>query len=135
MGSDKFIVDTHAIIWFLEGNRKLGPKAKVVLDDPESHLILPIIALAEAVDIVEKGRTKIPSTETLLSDILDDPRIEIFPFRLEALLVSRSASSVPEMHDRLIVATGLLLKSQGNNVSILTKDESVVASGLLPIIW
>jgi hypothetical protein len=43
--------------------------------------------------------------------------------------------SVSEMHDRLIVAIGLLLKSRGDNVSILTKDESIVASGLLPIVW
>jgi PIN domain nuclease of toxin-antitoxin system len=135
MASDKFIVDTHAIIWFLEGNPKLGPKAKIVLDDSESHLVLPIIALAEAVDIVEKGRTRIPSIETLLTDIFDDSRIEIFPFRLEVLSESRSATSVPEMHDRLIVATGLLLKSMGDNISILTKDASIVASGLLPIVW
>jgi PIN domain nuclease of toxin-antitoxin system len=52
----KFIVDTHALVWHLEGNRALGKQAKAVIDSPQSDLILPIIALAEAAYIVEKGR-------------------------------------------------------------------------------
>lgn len=57
----KFIVDTHALIWHLEGKPTLGRKAKAVIDSPGSELVLPIIALAEAVFIVEKGRTSIPT--------------------------------------------------------------------------
>jgi PIN domain nuclease of toxin-antitoxin system len=45
----KDVVDTHALIWFLEGNPRLGAAAKTVLMDPDSELILPAIALAEAV--------------------------------------------------------------------------------------
>jgi PIN domain nuclease of toxin-antitoxin system len=29
----KYIVDTHALIWYLESNPRLGAAAKVVLDD------------------------------------------------------------------------------------------------------
>ena len=48
----KYIVDTHALIWFLEGNPRLGTAAKQVLESQESQLILPAIALAEAAFIV-----------------------------------------------------------------------------------
>jgi PIN domain nuclease of toxin-antitoxin system len=44
----KYIVDTHALIWYLEGNLKLGPEARLILDDPESDLTVPLIVLAEA---------------------------------------------------------------------------------------
>ncbi len=44
----KNIVDTHALVWYLEGNPGLGSNAKSVLDEPTSELIVPIIALAEA---------------------------------------------------------------------------------------
>ena len=74
----KFIVDTHALIWHLEGRSSIGAGAKAVIDSPESELILPIIALAEAVFIVDKGRTSIPSVADLLDDVFGDPRIEIF---------------------------------------------------------
>jgi PIN domain nuclease of toxin-antitoxin system len=53
----KDVVDTHALIWFLEGNPRLGAAAKTVLMDPDSELILPAIALAEAVWIDSRWRS------------------------------------------------------------------------------
>jgi PIN domain nuclease of toxin-antitoxin system len=44
----KYVLDSHALVWHLEGNPRLGPQAKKVIDDPASNLVLPIIALAEA---------------------------------------------------------------------------------------
>lgn len=51
----KYIVDTHALIWYLEGNTKLSKKARAILDDTQSQLVLPLIALAEAAFVVERG--------------------------------------------------------------------------------
>ena len=45
----KYVVDTHALVWFLEGNSRLGVNAKTVLANTESLLILPAITLAEAI--------------------------------------------------------------------------------------
>ncbi len=131
----KFIVDTHALIWYLESSPRLGNAAKVVLADPVSELVLPLIALAEAVDIVDKRRTKIASVADLLSDVAKDSRLTLQPFNLEILQVSLQARAVPEMHDRLIVAAGLALQNQGEQVAILTKDVSITTAALLPVIW
>jgi PIN domain nuclease of toxin-antitoxin system len=131
----KFIVDTHALIWYLESSQRLGVAARAILDDPASELIFPIIALAEAVDVVDKGRTKISDVPTLLNRVLNDPRLILQPLNLEILQVSLQARAVPEMHDRLIVAAGLALQNQGEEVAILTRDVSIVTAALLPIIW
>jgi PIN domain nuclease of toxin-antitoxin system len=131
----KFIVDTHALIWYWESSPRLGNAAKAVLDAPISELVFSLIALAEAVDIVDKGRTKIPDVPTLLNRVFNDPRIELQPFNLEILQVSLQARAVPEMHDRLIVATGLALQNQGEQVAILTRDVSITTAALLPVIW
>ena len=48
-----YIVDTHALIWYLEGNPRLGSKAKSIMEDDTKEFVLPIIALAEAIFIVE----------------------------------------------------------------------------------
>jgi PIN domain nuclease of toxin-antitoxin system len=61
----KYDIDTHALIWFLEGNPKLGTAAKSALSNSTSELILPAIVLAEAAWIVERGRTSIPSVSHL----------------------------------------------------------------------
>lgn len=133
--ANKSIVDTHALIWFLEGSPKLGSAAQSVLSDPRSELVLPAIALAEAIDIVAKNRTGLPSVTSLLNDVLTDQRIEIFPLTLDVLQQSLAATSVPEMHDRLIVATAMWLKQLGHQVALLTKDSSITAAALTPIVW
>lgn len=131
----KFIVDTHALIWHLEGKPTLGRKAKAVIDSPRSELVLPIIALAEAVFIIEKGRTSIPTVSDLLNDVFSDPRIEIYPLSFEILQASLTLAAVPEMHDRLIVATGIHLQNLGENVEIITKDNEIIVASLLPVVW
>jgi PIN domain nuclease of toxin-antitoxin system len=36
----KYVLDTHALVWHLEGNPRLGPQAKEVIDDPLSILLV-----------------------------------------------------------------------------------------------
>jgi len=132
---DKHIVDTHSLIWYIEGSPKLGKRAKIVLDDKTVSLVLPVIALAEAIDIVQKQRTSIPDIATLINRVSGDPRFEIEPLTVDILLESQNALIVPEMHDRLITATALSLEKQGFQVAVLTKDPDIIGSKLVKIIW
>ncbi len=68
----KYVVDTHALIWFLEGNPRLGSNAKNILSEETSELVIPATTLSEAVWIVERGRTSIPSADTLLKVVKTD---------------------------------------------------------------
>ncbi len=129
-----YIIDTHALIWYLEGNPRLGSKAKSIMEDDTKEFILPIIALAEAIFIVELGRTKIPSVSDLISDIDGSPNIKIYPLDRD-ILNKTLLIPVLEMHDRQIVATALYLQEQDNEVAILTKDEQIINSRLVDIIW
>lgn len=51
----KYILDTHALVWFVEGNKRLSESAKTIIAAADSQLVLPIIALAEAAIIIERG--------------------------------------------------------------------------------
>lgn len=90
----KHVLDTHALIWYLEGNPRLGQDAKAAMDDAHSELILPIIALAEAAFIVERGRTSIPDVQSLLRAVAADPRIEIYPLNWEVFHHTLAATAV-----------------------------------------
>ncbi len=131
----KYILDTQALIWYLEGNPHLGRVAKTVLDDPHCELFLPIIALAEAVFMVEHGRTNIPNVSSLLEAVVADPRIEIYPLNWQVFQQTLTVTAIPEMHDRQIVATALHLGMLNHTVSILTKNSTIVATGLVPVVW
>jgi PIN domain nuclease of toxin-antitoxin system len=131
----KFVVDTHALIWYLEGNPRLGTGAKAVMDDATSELVLPIIALAEAAYIVERGRTSIPSTALLVQRVQADPRIVVYPLTLQVLERSLSLTAIPEMHDRLIVATAVDLVASGHTVGVLTRDGTITSLKTVPVVW
>ncbi len=131
----KYVLDTHALVWHLEGNPRLGSQAKKVIDDPLSSLVLPIIALAEAAYIVERGRTAIPKVSDLLTSVSADHRISVHPMTWEVFQESLNATVLPEMHDRLIVGSALYLQSLGDSISLLTKDASIVEARLVTTLW
>ena len=131
--ASKYVLDTHTVIWYLEGNARLGVNAKAVLDDSSSEMILPIIALCEAAHVIGKGRTKITTPKEFLDRIELDPRFEIAPLTDEILKESLDLQ-IPEMHDRLIVATAVHVLNLGHQVSLVTCEASITASGF-SIVW
>lgn len=130
-----YVVDTHALIWFIEGNSRLGSNAKTILSNPNSKLILPATALAEAVWIVERGKTSIPNANALLTIINTDARITVYPLDNNIVELTINLSAINEMHDRQIVATTISLANQGEIVALLSCDQNITASNLVKIIW
>jgi len=135
--ANKYILDTHALVWYLEGNPKLGQQAKITMEAAGSLMVLPLIAVAEAAFLIERGRIGIPSVADLLEDIFEDKRVEIFPLTWDVFERSLTAEGlrIPELHDRFIVSTGLHLQDLGDNVEIITRDQEIADAGILPVIW
>jgi PIN domain nuclease of toxin-antitoxin system len=132
----KHVLDAHTLIWFLVGHPKLGSNARAVLETPNSDLYLPLIALAEACWLVEKGRAPtIASVAHLLAAVDADRRVTLVPLDRPILDLSLSLTSFSEMHDRQIAATVLHLATAGDAVALLTRDANITASGPVPIVW
>lgn len=131
----QYVVDTHALVWFLEGNSRLGTNAKVVLEDPTSVLIVPIIVVAEACWIIEHGRTSVPSVSDFLKAVEADPRVTVVAFDRAIFAKTLTLQAIGEMHDRQIVATALFLQDQDGTVAVLTKDTNIRDAGVVTTIW
>nr|WP_309697268.1 PIN domain-containing protein [Armatimonas sp.] len=132
----KYVVDTHALLWFLVGSARLGTNAKAVLEDPSSQLILPATALAEACWIVERGRIPTITSPALVIAALDaDDRFIIAPLDQAVIKKSNTLTTIGEMHDRQIAATATLLIERGESVALLTCDINITASKVVPIVW
>jgi PIN domain nuclease of toxin-antitoxin system len=132
--SDRCVVDTHALVWFLEGNPRLGPGAKAALGDPGSELFIPLIALAEACWMVEHGRSSITDVSAFLAAVDADPRTVVIPLNRAVLERSLPLTGINEMHGRQIVATALELAADGPIV-LLTRDDDIRDSALIPVVW
>ena len=97
--------------------------------------MLPATTLAEACWIVEHGRTNIPSVAVLLTSVDADPRFSLYPLDRSVVDRSNGLAAIGEMHDRQIVATALVLADRGERIALLTRDQNITASGLVPIVW
>ncbi len=130
----KFVLDTHTVLWHMTGDRKLAQNAKAVLMEPSSDLIFPAIAVAEALFIIQAGKSS-----ALVKDLWEftfaTANVAFYPLDEAVLRKSAELTAIPEMHDRQIVATALVLQGTDTEAIILTRDPIIQASGLVKTLW
>ncbi|MEE8390297.1 MAG: twitching motility protein PilT [Anaerolineae bacterium] len=123
-----YVVDTRTLIWYLDNDPRLGTDAEAALDDANVHTIIPIIVMAEIKYLSHKGRFT-RTMEQTLQVISLDPRCTIYPVDLS---VVNKAPLDLNIHDSLIVGTALVQRETVTGV--LTRDEAIVSSGLVPTV-
>ncbi len=126
-----YVVDTHAIIWFLQGT-SLTARARDALRNHESSLVVPTIVLAEIKYLKAKGRIG-PSLNEAMATIGADPRFTIYPF--DESVVTLMPTSL-DIHDAIIVGTALVYRDLlGVRVRVVTRDAKIIASALVETVW
>lgn len=132
MGTKMVVVDTHALLWFLTGDKRLGKKAFQQLLAAESgkiKLIIPVVVLIEMMVIVEKKRANI-DWKIFLHKIMQFPKHQIYPIDTQVVVAAKEISEKLELHDRLIVATAKM-----NHAKLITVDPEIHRYGKIEIIW
>jgi len=127
-----YVPDTHALIWYIIGDARLGQNALLVLRDPSQHLVIPTIVLAEIRYL--SARRRIPLTfEEAMRMIRSVLRGEIAPLDGE---IVEAMPTMLEIHDAIICATALVYSRRFNDsVAVITRDESITSSGLVQVVW
>jgi PIN domain nuclease of toxin-antitoxin system len=121
-----YVIDTHVLVWYFTGSKRLQPALRQKIDETRNHngrLLVPTIVLAEALDIAEKGRVDFDFSE-MYRQIRAEPEFEIVSFNLEIFNATMGIHNIPELHDRIIVATARFY-----GTGILTKDRIILESG------
>ena len=130
--ANRFVIDTHALIWYLGESEKLPDLARKKLqgiDKGESIGFIPVIVLAEAGYIFEKGRTKV-SLQEVLAVIDRGDNYRILDFDREQLEKMLEVEEVPEMHDRIIAAAADI-----NGAEVITREEEMRSAKIVETIW
>ena len=121
------VVDTHAILWFLENDNRLSRTAARSLDEAD-HILLPSICLVEITYLVEKGRLQAAVLPRLLAELdRADTTLSLASLDLGIVraLQHVSRTQVPDMPDRIIAATAFFY-----NVPLVTRDDRIRSSGI-----
>jgi PIN domain nuclease of toxin-antitoxin system len=103
-GFNSYIIDTHALVWFLERSTKQGKNARNAILDPDSSIIIPSIVLAEIKFLFAKNRFS-TSLEKVFGVIEDDSRCIIHPLDVDTV---NMIPTTLEIQDAIITATELI---------------------------
>ncbi|TYQ28691.1 type II toxin-antitoxin system VapC family toxin [Pseudanabaena sp. UWO311] len=127
----KLLLDTHAFLWFIEGNQNLSLTAKNAIESPTNQRYLSIASLWEIAIKVSIGKLEIGMTLTELVNR------EVYGNAIEMLEIQShhldTLAGLPFHHkdpfDRLILSQGLTEK-----MPIVTKD-GLFANYPVTLIW
>jgi PIN domain nuclease of toxin-antitoxin system len=114
-----YVVDTHALVWYLTADKRLGKGARSALasvDNGSDHAIIPVIVLAEVMYLEEKGRIKFDLNK-LMANLQGNENYSIAPLTLDVVLAAKHLPEVPELFDRMIAATAIV-----NDAVLVTRD-------------
>jgi PIN domain nuclease of toxin-antitoxin system len=127
-----FVADTHALLWWFTNSPRISPKTSEIFEKCENgeHIIfVPSIVIAEALSIFDKKRVSF-DFKTLFKKINDSDNFRLIALDYPILKKMVSLKDIPELHDKIIVATAKHL-----NLPIITKDETLQNFTAVETIW
>ena len=127
-----YVVDTHALIWYLTNSKQLPAKVKQIFESVEKGkaiVVIPIIVLSEIIYIIEKKKLELKFLN-LIEKIESNENYIICPLDLSILKILFNLNAIKEMHDRIIAAT-----AQYYSAPLITKDSEIVASKSIETFW
>lgn len=127
----RLLLDTHALLWFLEDNPDLSPKAKAAIEHPDTETLVSIASLWEIAIKANLGKLELTEPyETLFPAQLDMNGFIQLPVRLPHLY---QLERLPQIHrdpfDRLLIA-----QARAENLIIVSQDTHFPAYGV-SILW
>jgi PIN domain nuclease of toxin-antitoxin system len=117
----RLLLDTHALLWWLDGDRRLSLKARRAMAS-ESNAI--VVSAASAWEITTKARLgKLPGATEVAADVAACVAAQGFLPLDITLLHAQRAGSLASTHrdpfDRMLIA-----QSQIEDVALVTDDEA-----------
>lgn len=127
-----YILDAHALFWSWRDPNRLGNAAASVFQELKRHEaigLVPWIVVAELHYLTRKTPSALSVVEILR--LLDRaPALRLESLNRRHLVAFDRLIDIPEMHDRMIAAVGLL-----HDATVVTRDPDIQAHPLVRSVW
>jgi PIN domain nuclease of toxin-antitoxin system len=106
------LLDTHALLWFIDGNKNLSTKARTLIEDQDNQTFISAVSLWEMAIKISIGKLSMAQPfESLIAEQLSINSIEVMAIKIEHLgQVSRLSFHHRDPFDRLLVAPAIIEK-------------------------
>jgi PIN domain nuclease of toxin-antitoxin system len=122
----KYLVDTHVVVWWLTAPRKLSREQNRILAQAERSG--EQVGLC-ATTLMEIATLRIDGVEKILKELETGPLFRVLPITIEIALDAANLAVLRDPGDRAIVASARVL-----GLRLLTRDERIIASKLVPVV-
>jgi PIN domain nuclease of toxin-antitoxin system len=123
----RVLLDTHALIWALEGSRKLSKLARGTIESPQNEVLVSAVSAWEIAIKKALGRLHVPD------DLIEAIDAAGFTRRALGFAEARRLESLPALHsdpfDRMLVAHAL-----EEGAAIVTRD-AAIARYAVKTVW
>lgn len=105
-------LDTHVLVWSLEGSRRLGRQARAAITRASARdaIFVCTVSFFEIARLVDLGRLKLSmDIEPWRGKVLDFGVSEVAPMGIDAIQAARLPSLAGDPFDRMILATAMRL--------------------------
>jgi len=127
-----YVVDTHALIWYLLNDKKLSSRAKAIFQAAEQNqtiLIVSAVVMAELYFANVKNKW-FADFAVLYADITSKPFLRFMPVDHTHIPDFMQDAAVPEMHDRIIAGVARRL-----GAPLISSDPLITAAAIVTIVW
>ena len=127
----EYVLDTHACLFALASPRKLGRRARSVLEGADrlgETVWLPAAVAAEVVILRELGRTELGLP--VLQEAFETTSWRFLPLDLDQVDEFAALGTIRDPFDRLIVAA-----TRRAGAKLISRDRALAESGLVDVVW
>ena len=115
------LLDTHTLIWFLNGDEKLPDNVRDAIENPNNSKIVSIASIWEISIKISLDKFRFPNGFKRFLEMIDENGFELLPVTFEhAIIVSTLEFIHRDPFDRLLIS-----QCKNDNLTIATKDENI----------
>lgn len=115
------LLDTHSLIWFLNGDEKLSDKVKIAIEDSNNSKIVSIVSIWEIAIKISLDKFRFPKGFKHFLDMVEENGLEILPITFEHAVVLSTLEFIHrDPFDRLLIA-----QCMADNLILATKDDNI----------
>ncbi len=126
-----YLLDTHVLLWFINGDASLSKNAKAIIKNFDNNCFISIASIWEIGIKISLNKLQIDFDFKDLATFLTDNKIEILDININHIEV---LSTLPFLHrdpfDRILIAQCMVEK-----IALLTKDDAINLYKTIEIIW